>query len=97
MNGVIRWEDPPQAGNSGRKNGPRRTEFWRAVAEQLREHPGRWALVCDGERWNYAGGVAGQIINGRITAFRPAGHFEATTRSTIGDFQVYARYVGGPS
>lgn len=92
---VIKWEDPPTAYRPGRKNEPRRTAFWQTVAEQLREQPGRWALVCDDTAWSYAGGVATQVKNGKITAFRPAGHFEAVTRTCDG-FRVYARYIGGP-
>lgn len=93
---IIRWEDPPPANSTGRTNAPRRTAFWRAVAAQLREAPGRWALVCDEVEWNYAGGTAGQITGGRLAAFRPPGSFEAITRTAYG-YRVYARYIGDPS
>ena len=33
---IVRWEDPP----------PDRFR-WKNIAEELREHPGRWALVME--------------------------------------------------
>lgn len=91
---VVRSEDPPPTAR--RQPSDSRSAFWRAVAEQLREVPGKWALVCDESEWGYAGGIAGQIINGRLAAFRPAGTFAATTRTVDGKYRVYARFIGDP-
>lgn len=88
---VIRWEEPPPDGNRGMK-APKRSKYWQDVAAQLRERPGRWALVLEGD-FNAAGGIAGMIKAGRLAAFRPAGEFQALTR-TVGSCSVYARYVG---
>ena len=97
MSFVIRWEEPPPHGN-GRKptNRPKQTTLWRGIAAELREHPGRWALVVAEDGYNYAGGLASQIERGSLSAFRPRGSFEAVTR-TVGMVRVYARFVGEPS
>ena len=93
MSGVIRWEEPPP-GRRGPAKGPRRTEHWHACAEQLRERPGDWAVLIEGGDYLTVGGMANQIVRGRLAAFRPDGAFEARTLSTSDGFAVYARYVG---
>jgi hypothetical protein len=94
--GVIRWEDPPRSHQSnGRPKQPRRHEHWKKVAEQLRERPGEWAVLLEAERrFGNGGGIAGQIKAGLIAPFRPARTFEATTRTVLGLYIVYARYIG---
>lgn len=83
----IKWEEPPLANNTNKK----RTR-WSDVAEQLRAKPGSWALVSEAVKYS----VTTTYINkGRITAFEPAGAYEATSRKRPdGSFDVYARYVG---
>jgi hypothetical protein len=90
---IIRWEDPPPP-LADRRQRPRRTDYWRYVADKLREHPGRWAVVLEDEAFGYAAGMATQIKAGRLAAFRPSGSFEAQTRTVDSKYACYARYVG---
>jgi hypothetical protein len=83
---VIRWEDPPPP-LAGRRQRPR-------VADKLREHPGRWAVVLEDEAFGYVAGMATQIKAGRLAAFRPSSSFEAQTRTVDSKYACYARYVG---
>lgn len=89
---VIRWEDPPEsrkgkAGGRGFVRNPR----WQAVADELRAHPGRWAVVAEGEN----AGISGHIRRGKYAAMQPAGSFEAQCVGAGGEFPIiYARYVG---
>lgn len=95
--GVVRWEDPPAAHSAaGKPKHPRRTDKWRTVATELRRRPGEWAVLLEAERFGNGGGIAGQIKAGALIAFRPAGAFDATTRTVDGLYTVYARYVGDP-
>lgn len=84
-NGVFAWQDPPPTTRP-------RTRDWAAVAALLRESPGRWALVAAGTRPTVAQ-LVHQMRRGSITAFRPAGHYDATSRVVDGITRVYARYV----
>lgn len=71
------------------------TAAWHQVAADLRahahDHPGQWWLL---DRVfvspHTAKCTARDIRNGRIVAFRPAGHYDA---SSHGD-RVKARYLG---
>ena len=72
----MEWAELP-------KDGRTRTN-WPAIAQALRANPGAWAKVEGAEH------VAMSIRRGRLQAFRPVGHFEATLRQG----QVFARYVG---
>lgn len=71
-----------------------RSDHWRKVAEQLRERPYVWAVVLDHESFSYAGGMGAQIKRASLAAFRPAGSFDACTRTTEHGYTVYARYIG---
>lgn len=93
MSGVLRWEEPPAALSCRRETAPRRHAHWVAVAEQLRGRPGEWGVVIEADSFNQVGGIASQIKSGKMIAFRPAGTFEVTTRSS-GVCTVYARYIG---
>jgi hypothetical protein len=65
---------------------------WEKVADELRNHPGTWALVADDALSAYVS----QIKNGRLTAFRPAGSFDARVRNGNGvRGNLYIRYTGG--
>jgi len=85
----MKWEDPPPA--SDRKNGVN----WREIAAALRASPGRWALVA---RLRYTT-TASYISSARLADFRPAGTYEAVSRSVEVDghrfYNIYARYIGG--
>jgi hypothetical protein len=86
---VIRWEPPPKRTRAvGRMN-------WQPVADALRAHPGRWALVfetsaLDAEQ-RVTRGIANGIRTANLTAFRPAGSFESVTRMVGDRTYVYAR------
>ncbi|MFE7659656.1 hypothetical protein [Streptomyces celluloflavus] len=60
------------------------------VSTTLRQRPGQWAIV---ERGRQSSARASRI-KGRLVLFRPAGSFEATTRTVDGEMRCYARYVG---
>lgn len=85
----IKWEDPP--GIAGRIPGTKYLE----IVEELRRNPGRWAMIG-----NFDPSMATNIKEGRISAFRPHGSFEAMSRNTQVDgdghrrADIYARYVG---
>lgn len=65
-----------------------------AIAKQLKERPGQWAVCYTDEFYQ----LAYRIKDGSIPAFRPAGTFEATCRGAAGKGQktkeIYVRYVG---
>jgi hypothetical protein len=84
---VIRWEDPPEDAR-----GANVTDRWQAIAEELRAHPGQWAVVLE----STAGPCGGWVNRIRVgkSAFKPAGAFEAVGRSEGKKARVYARYVG---
>lgn len=87
MSHVLRWEEPPP---KSREDGGIR---WAAIAEELRANPWCWAVVAVGTRAREIS-IAMEIKNGKLAAFRPAGSFDATTRSADNKVTVYARYVG---
>jgi hypothetical protein len=89
---VIRWEEPPPGRPAGRETGNGNSR-WNAVAAELRAHPGRWALIREGESGS---GLATHIRQGHIACFTPAGDFDAVSRQARGVNRVYARYVGDP-
>ncbi len=87
---IIRWEEPPPSHMRGPGRGA--ASKWDSLAAQLREHPGRWALVDEGNNAS----LIDTIKFGRAVCFRPAGDFEATTRKIPGTntTRVYARFLG---
>src|SRR5690349_20284852 len=89
MTGIVRWEDLPPDGRHTRRIS---VCDHAAVAEELREHPGRWALVLAGGAANTA--FASLIRSGGLPAYRPAGSFQAAFRTVADEQRVYARFVG---
>lgn len=89
---IIEWRTP-SAPARGRTD---RDEEYQAVAEHLRLHPERWALIATDANTNIAEGIK----KGRNRFFRPAGSFEATVRGTkredgkVVASEIFARYVG---
>jgi len=85
----INWQEPP----AGRRTKARAGK-WQQFADALRARPGHWALMSE----DIAVSVATQINKGTSAAFRPAGAFEATTRtaddSRRGRGAIWVRYVG---
>lgn len=87
----LQWEAPPAPRGE-------RTEHFKQLAEQLRQRPGAWAVAQRGlnDYRTQAAVLAARIKSGKLTAFRPAGEFEATSvkDKETGDTAVYARFVG---
>ncbi len=91
MGGVIRWEFPPTAKPVGRYGVTLAHEL---IASQLRRRAGEWALVAENPGNS---SLAGHIKSASIAAYRPAGAYEAVTRTVDGVVRIYARYVGEPA
>jgi hypothetical protein len=70
-----------------------RKKAWHAEANELRENIDLWARVAQKTSEGSAGAMANAIQRGTLSAFRPAGSFEAVTRGK----DVWARYVGALS
>lgn len=82
---IHKWEAPPEGKTSPRGK-------WLPVAESLRSRPGEWALVSTGDVHT---GNGGNIQQGRLACFRPAGSFEGVSRkSDDGTWNTWARYIG---
>jgi hypothetical protein len=85
----IEFREPPEPGRAG----PRAKHA--AIAAQLHERPGQWALVDHRASSALAASAANDIRNARnLRAYEPAGSFEAVSRTEDGAHNVYARYVG---
>lgn len=80
----IVWEDPQQTPRAPRTS--KHDEF----AAALRRRPGKWAVFAEAT----SNSTASAINKGKLTAFRPAGAYEATGRTVEGGFKVWVRYVG---
>lgn len=84
----INWEAPPEALLN------RQRRDWQNVADELRARPGQWAVVAEG----VSASTGTHIRHGRLTAFAPAGSFEARVSGARSDegkaSKVYARYIG---
>lgn len=87
----LQWETPPAARGE-------RTAYFKRLADRLMERPGAWAMVQGGlnDYRTQAAVLASRINSGTLTAFRPAGEFEATASKDkeTGDNRVFARYIG---
>lgn len=87
---VLRWEDPPHPKGAAQGGGKSR---WEALAVELADESGRWAVVFEGGR-NHASATAATIKYGRRLCFAPTGSFEAVCRTYAGTVTVYARHIG---
>ena len=86
---TIRFEEPPADSRSSGQY-PSNGE----VVAALKARPGEWALIRTVSSVSSATSTAYQIRSARLSAFAPAGSFEAVSRTTNGEYRVYARYVG---
>lgn len=93
MTAVIRWEKPPPSRRLGGYPVGQGKSRWAAVAEELRAHPGEWALIAESPL-GVNGGLATQIRMGHMVCWSPAGDFDAETRRADGVRKVWACYVG---
>lgn len=64
------------------------------AVQKLKAQPSEWAVVQERNKRGDAATAAYQIRKGILAAFRPAGSFEAKSRTEDGKFRVYARYIG---
>jgi hypothetical protein len=89
---VLRWEDPPPRDLRGGSRYPVPASKYAPLADELKAHPGRWALIYVGEKAK-ATSIARVISLGQVPvmAFRD---YEAVTRTADGQTRVYARYIG---
>ena len=87
MSGVLRWETPPP-----QTQGP--VHNWPAIAADLQQKPGEWALIALCDTRATAGTTAKYV---RESFYEPlkTGVYEAKSRTVDGEFRVYARYMGG--
>lgn len=67
------------------------------VASKLRAKPGEWAVVGVYNASNTAASIARQVNRGAMTAYQPAGSFEAMSHTVDGEPRVYVRFVGEAS
>jgi hypothetical protein len=86
----VIWESPVP-----RKYVPNTSTVLNDEARELRAHPHEWAVIRDYDNQRAANVFAWAVRKGQRAVFRPAGSFEATTRTVNGVTRVYARYVGG--
>lgn len=85
---TLEFREPPPP-KKARRN-------WPAIALQLKQRPGKWAVVASGQRRAAMATLAGRVNKG-LMADMPARLFEAVTRAsdeTPGLYEVYVRYVG---
>jgi hypothetical protein len=83
------WEAPPASLQT------RNRHNWQEIADLLKSKPGQWAVVAE----DVSASTGTHIRHGRLTAFVPAGAFEARVagaRDTDAGRanKVYARFVG---
>jgi hypothetical protein len=78
---IVAWEDPPpQTAGS----------IYQPIADELREHPGAWARLDDRFSESAAQAFASFVRNGKVSAFKPAGEFEARHAGK----SVWVRHIG---
>lgn len=86
----MEWKEPLKKGHSPHG----RASEHEAIAEQLKQRPGEWALCYTDEFYS----LAYKIKNGSIPQFRPAWTFEATCQGAGSKGhktqEIYVRYVG---
>lgn len=92
---TVEWKDPPERWTRERYTP------WKAIADELRQRPGQWAIVMHDVASSNGYVVVRRLRVGDYSPFRPAGTFEARFgRTTPRDHpgkprgDVYARYVG---
>lgn len=85
---ALHFEDPPGEYRS------RQGTDHAAVAAELKAHPGQWAVVSTHPTIQAASTAAGRVKCGFPHAYKPAGAFEAVSRTVDGKHRMYARYTG---
>ena len=83
---MVKFQDPPPEATQ-----PRKQSRHTAVAAQLKENPGKWALLEEVQTRS----SATMIRRGNHKAYQPDGSFEAVAQArSDGAYDVYARYIG---
>lgn len=88
---TIEFNGPPPPEDRQRGPSSQLSEFWLDVAVRCRALIGEWAYVG-----RHHASQSTRINRGEIAAFRPAGHFQATTRGSNDDdprARLWVRYV----
>lgn len=85
---TVTWEEPPMT----RWQSPEPRGRWCAVVDELKQHPGRWALIAENERnqdsaYKLNAGVLGGCRRGEVLA--------TSRRNDDGSFRIWACYLGG--
>lgn len=87
----VKWDKPPAPRGE-------RTARFKQLSQELKQRPGAWALAEDGmdEYRTMAATMASRISSGTLSAFRPAGEYEATSSKDkeTGSTRLFIRYVG---
>lgn len=85
VDAAVQWETP-------RRGRSERTRKFAALAPQLKENPGRWALAEEGltAYRTQAAVMAHNIKTGDYKDIFPDGEFDAVSRMD----KVYVRYIG---
>lgn len=73
----IVFVDPPDKHPNPKRHGTPAVHPWETIAAQLRQRPGEWALCLRDVAVH-----GSSITKAKITAFRPAGDFQARTVQT---------------
>lgn len=69
---------------------------WQDEADEIRERAGEWGLlkVFPANKKSSARSTGINIQHGRMAAFRPAGSFIASTRTTVEGIALWVMYKG---
>lgn len=86
----VTWQDPPP----GPSRGAGKNHV--TISQELKANPGAWANIGSYSTVSAAYGAASRIRTGACVAYRPAGSFEAVSRTMNNTYCVFARYVGEP-
>lgn len=86
---ALLFEDPPSKPRLAAPPG-----HHAKVAAELKEHPGEWARIGLYGSPSSAAAMAQGIRKGQLAAYRPAGAFEAVSRTVKNEYRVYARFTG---
>lgn len=94
MKVIIRWEEPRPARASSWRPNP--GSMWDDVAEALKFEAPSSAVIAEHVTRYDALTLLTLINSARVSCFRPAGAYRATTRKDddAPTFTVYAKYVG---
>lgn len=75
------------------KNPPGSSRGLAVEAAELRRNPGRWGMITYTDR-DKARKHRERILNGKASAFKPKGAFEADLRYAEDSCELYIRYIG---